>query len=234
MFGKNDVAPKRDTEQSFLVKSIFYTIQGEGPNSGMPAVFVRLGGCNLKCKFCDTDFTTDLDEMTAEQVCKAIETENDECNLIVITGGEPMLQNLQILIETISGNLPHINVVQIETAGTVWPMGFENVVMKDEPTVEIVCSPKTPKVHPLVHRHAQAWKYVVNSKMLIDRDGLPVCHAKPPDEEDDCEHGYQIFMAPMDEIDEVVNQANVEFARDLCLSHGHRLSLQIHKLIGVD
>jgi 7-carboxy-7-deazaguanine synthase len=57
VYGKNPVRKQELTEDGSLdVVDIFPTIQGEGPNAGRPAVFVRLWGCNLTCSFCDTDF----------------------------------------------------------------------------------------------------------------------------------------------------------------------------------
>ena len=59
MFGKNPIRKPENHDGNFLkIQEIFYTIQGEGIYSGYPAVFVRLGGCNLACKFCDTEFET--------------------------------------------------------------------------------------------------------------------------------------------------------------------------------
>src|ERR671916_2752199 len=96
---------------SYAVKEIFYTLQGEGANSGRAAVFCRFAGCNLwsgreadrataVCRFCDTDFVgtdgagggkfTQADAL-ADHVA-AIWGERQERRLVVITGGEPMLQ----------------------------------------------------------------------------------------------------------------------------------------------
>jgi organic radical activating enzyme len=72
-----------------LVNEIFFSIQGEGANTGMPAVFIRLSGCNLKCDFCDTKHDT-YNEMTVAEV-KA-EVEKYKCLNIIWTGGEPTLQ----------------------------------------------------------------------------------------------------------------------------------------------
>ena len=71
------------------VHSIFYTIQGEGPFTGCPAVFVRLAGCNLKCPGCDTDYTSNRTPMTAEQILNKILELASPATLVVITGGEP-------------------------------------------------------------------------------------------------------------------------------------------------
>lgn len=227
MFGTNPTAPKRDTLNTFLVKSIFYTIQGEGPYSGQPAVFIRLGGCNLKCYFCDTDFTSDLDEMTTQEICTAVKIESATCPLIVLTGGEPMLQNLSLLIKRISEDLPHVQEVQIETAGTVWPQGFEQMFSSvDVPNVTVVCSPKTPKVHPLVERFTKHWKYIISIHDINHSDGLPYNVYKAAK--------GTIYLQPMDEHHLQRNRQNQDLCRDASLRWGHRLSLQIHKIIGVE
>lgn len=245
MFGKNPVSPKRDTSPLFLVHSIFYTIQGEGPFSGLPAIFVRLGGCNLKCHFCDTDFAVENSvEVSVQELCMRIKSMNPDCDFIVLTGGEPMLQNLSLLIGYIAENMQHISTVQIETAGTVWPEGFEDIMQLEYPENHIVVSPKTPKVHPKVFEWAMAWKYVVSATDTHD-NGLPTqstqsvipIHqelARPPGEEDEVYVAHEVYLSPMDEQDALKNEANMEFARDQCLQYGHRLSLQIHKIIRVE
>lgn len=78
------------------VNEIFYSIQGEGRNTGLPAVFVRLSGCNRSCHFCDTKYHADtFREMTADEILVAVEafpTRN-----VILTGGEPTIQNLDPL-----------------------------------------------------------------------------------------------------------------------------------------
>ena len=71
MFGKNKILkPENHDGSSLDVQEIFATFQGEGPFVGYPSVFVRLGGCNLACDFCDTEFDSfarkSLDEILAE------------------------------------------------------------------------------------------------------------------------------------------------------------------------
>jgi 7-carboxy-7-deazaguanine synthase len=59
MFGKNIVISQYiEPSGALKIVDLFYTIQGEGPYNGMPSVFVRLAGCNLRCYFCDTNFET--------------------------------------------------------------------------------------------------------------------------------------------------------------------------------
>lgn len=229
MFGMNPVAPKRDNEKTFLVKSIFGTIQGEGPYAGCPATFIRLGGCNLKCSFCDTDFTSDLDEMTADEICNYIMTDERHYRLVVITGGEPMLQNLAGLIKIISLKLPFVKTVQIETAGTVWPAFLECIIAAMPHLVEIVVSPKTPKVNKTVAEKVKHWKYLISASDIRNGDdGLPERLARParPD--------AVIYVQPMDEYNPAKNEANVSLALHLSLTFGYGMSLQQHKILGVE
>ncbi len=73
------------------VNEIFKSIQGESTFAGLPCSFVRLAGCNLRCSFCDTTYAYDEGtEMSVEEVIGAVE--NLGCNLVEITGGEPLLQ----------------------------------------------------------------------------------------------------------------------------------------------
>ena len=73
MHGKNKVAKRTDNPQSLQVHEIFHTIQGEGPFSGRPAVFIRLSGCNLRCWFCDTEWDDDNDPfLSPDEIMKQI------------------------------------------------------------------------------------------------------------------------------------------------------------------
>lgn len=82
-----------------LINEVFHSIQGEGPSIGVPAIFLRLGGCNLKCKWCDTKYTwnpkcADNKQMSIPKIIKAIKKYS--CKHLVITGGEPLLQQDQL------------------------------------------------------------------------------------------------------------------------------------------
>jgi organic radical activating enzyme len=76
-------------ENKLKVNEIFYSIQGEGANAGMPAVFVRLAGCNLNCPFCDTEYES-YTEMSIAEIKSEVVKYN--CRNIIWTGGEPTLQ----------------------------------------------------------------------------------------------------------------------------------------------
>ena len=108
------------------VNEIFKSIQGEGPNFGKPAIFLRTAQCNLKCTWCDTkytwdwenyDFQKEVNEMTIDEIKGAIL--DLEINHLVITGGEPLLQQ-DDLVDLLSFLKPNFY-VEIETNCTILP-----------------------------------------------------------------------------------------------------------------
>jgi 7-carboxy-7-deazaguanine synthase len=73
------------------ITEIYQSIQGESSYAGLPCVFVRTTGCDLRCSWCDSEFTfTGGVRMTVDEIIR--EVENYDCNLVELTGGEPMLQ----------------------------------------------------------------------------------------------------------------------------------------------
>jgi len=118
-----------------LVNEIFYSIQGEGPTIGKPAVFVRLGGCNLACAWCDSKYTwdpkcADNKVWTIKKIIREIK--KYPCRHLVITGGEPLLQQdkLKILLSKLKGYT-----AEIETNGSL-PIKISRLIE------QINCSPK--------------------------------------------------------------------------------------------
>ena len=73
------------------IKEIFYSLQGEGYHTGRAAVFVRFSGCNIRCPFCDTDFTKGV-EWAEESLAETVRSIAGSCRFVVLTGGEPTLQ----------------------------------------------------------------------------------------------------------------------------------------------
>lgn len=75
-----------------IVNEIFYSIQGESTFAGLPCIFIRLTGCNLRCRYCDTRYAYEEGRgMSVAAIVAAIEPYR--CNLVEITGGEPLLQS---------------------------------------------------------------------------------------------------------------------------------------------
>ena len=209
---------------SYAVKEIFYTLQGEGANTGRAAVFCRFAGCNLwtgherdradaTCQFCDTDFVgTDgpgggrfgTAEILARAVAAAWPDSAPGRRFVVCTGGEPLLQLDAPLVDALHAEQFE---VAVETNGTLEP-----------PTgIDWLCvSPKAGT--ELVVRAGNEIKLV-----------FPQTGADPKRFEDlDFQH---FFLQPMDGLD---RQANTDAALQYCLRHPRwRLSLQTHKLLGI-
>jgi 7-carboxy-7-deazaguanine synthase (Cx14CxxC type) len=210
---------------AYAVKEIFYTLQGEGANTGRPAVFCRFAGCNLWtgreadrfdaiCRFCDTDFVgTDGPgggkfgdaESLADAVAAAWPHHTPGARrFVVCTGGEPLLQLDRALIDAFHA---HGFEIAVETNGTVQPPAG----------VDWLCvSPKAWA--PLVLRKGNELKLV-----------YPQVGAEP--ERFEALEFDHFFLQPMDG---AAREANTAAALGYCLTHPRwRLSLQTHKLLGI-
>ena len=244
MLGTNEVARSRSIAEGFNVHSIFYTLQGEGPLVGTPSIFVRLAGCNLRCFWCDTAFEGG-EEMSADELMLRIRNLSIErnCHLVIITGGEPMLQPLRSLIDHPSAQSMRF---QIETAGTVWPDdGLTSRVEPNERSsrLTIVCSPKTPSIVVQLQTprsYDVYWKYIIRAHEEVSpSDGLPMMSTqiqgkKAPLFRPALEYRNRVFVQACDELDDPATMVNQGFAAALALKHSYRLSIQTHKLLGLD
>jgi len=105
------------------IAEIFHSIQGEGLLAGVPSIFIRTSGCNLRCHWCDTPYTSwkpEGPEMSIEEILKKLTEWN--CDHVVLTGGEPMIApDLPELATALKKQKKHIT---IETAGTILPNGI--------------------------------------------------------------------------------------------------------------
>ena len=212
---------------AYSVKEIFYTLQGEGGQAGMPAVFCRFAGCNLWsgreidreraiCRFCNTDFvgtdgTLGGKFADAQQLADTIAAQwpadaaGAASRLTVLTGGEPLLQVDAALVDALHERGFRI---AVESNGTVVaPAGIDWLCI----------SPKAGA--PWVQRSGQELKVVWPQPGL----DLETLHA-----ESDFAHR---FLQPMDGPAQLENTA---LCIDTCLRHpAWRLSLQTHKLTGI-
>lgn len=193
MFGTNEIIGKKYFKDapanSLFVTSMFFTLQGEGPYAGMPALFIRLAKCNLDCSFCDTFFddgdwlTFDEIESKMEDAVQSFWTNKGKDTpdwaltkklagkkypgvVLVMTGGEPLLQ--ENITEFMRQQLSQFKAVQVESNGvpeTEVPEG-----------VTLVCSPKC------IEKNGRAIKYLAPSKTILERaDCLKFVVSADPD-----------------------------------------------------
>ena len=106
-----------------LISELFYSVQGEGLLAGVPSVFVRTSGCNLRCRWCDTPYASsepEGEQQTVEEIVARVR--EYPARHVVLTGGEPMLAKG---IEDLAGMLKEAGYhITIETAGTIEPDGI--------------------------------------------------------------------------------------------------------------
>lgn len=223
MRGTNPVRPPELGDgKTLALKNIFPTLQGEGPYAGWPAIFVRLGGCNLTCHFCDTEFEDFEQVETAHIVDRVEQFAHNQgrrtAELVVITGGEPLRQPIALLCEAL---LEQDYLVQIETNGTLFrPLPYG---------IDIICSPKPSngQYHSLredLLERITALKFLISTH---DKD----YHDVP--EIGQAQFNTPVYVQPMDEYDEVKNRENVSRALQLSMERGYRLSLQTHKILNI-
>lgn len=218
MFGKNPRLPFENGDGTELkVHSIFPTIQGEGPYSGHQALFIRLSGCNLACTFCDTEFDS-FDVLGVKEILETIISMQHRQKLVVITGGEPLRQNISLLCKSL---LVNGFKVQVETNGTIY-----TDIPKD---VELVCSPKVYK--DKYHRiRADVLEQTIALKFLISKQKKGYLDIA---EVGQSEYNIPVYVQPMDEYDEYANQNNDILTQQVAKKHGAILSLQLHKILNL-
>lgn len=234
MHGNNPIRkPKKGDGSTLDVQAIFKTFQGEGPYAGWPAIFIRLGGCNLACDFCDTEFESfksnklesivkEVDKLSGREETDFIgELEGWTHKLVVITGGEPFRQPIEMLCTAL---LTLGYRVQLETNGTLYrPV---------DDMVSIVCSPKVTKgsYHPLredLLQRVDALKFIVSASKNHKE------YADVPDV-GQVKHHVAVYVQPMDEDNAKKNAANLKRTVKVSQEKGYRLSLQLHKIAGVE
>jgi 7-carboxy-7-deazaguanine synthase (Cx14CxxC type) len=217
----------------YVVKELFYTLQGEGRNAGRPAVFCRFTGCNLwtgreadrhraVCRFCDTDFVgvgpdggrfADAHALADAVLSRWPVVHEGRAKggrpLVVCTGGEPLLQLDPAAIEAL-----HLRgfEVAVETNGTQpAPEGLDHVCVSPKADAPLVLTrgDELKLVFPQAEASAQPERFA----MLGFRDFL---------------------LQPLDTGDAAGTRANTEAALAYCLAHPQwRLSIQTHKLLGI-
>jgi 7-carboxy-7-deazaguanine synthase len=208
---------------SYAVKEMFLTLQGEGVNAGARAVFVRFAGCNLwsgreqdrataVCRFCDTDFVGSdgagggkfADAGALATVVAGFWGDGQERRFVVLTGGEPMLQVDDALVDALHA---HGFRIAIETNGT----------LPAHPRIDWVCvSPKAGST--VVQRRGD------ELKLVWPQAGTDL------DEVERWEFANRLIQP----LDDPAATANMQAAIDLVMARPRwRLSLQTHKYLGL-
>jgi len=201
-----------DLETLYPIVEIFHSVQGEGYHNGIPSIFIRFGGCNLRCPWCDTDFDVWTDMSIGEIVN---ELSKYDCDRIIFTGGEPALQDLVSLSACLK---PLGYYLSIETNGTI-------LIPKN--TIDWVCvSPKDQEYPDLKIKQTNGDELKVvylgqNLEMYDElKEGFEHLFLQPLyDEGKSTEWNGMNFHSTFEKVRE-----NSEW----------RLSLQTHKWMGVE
>jgi len=205
----------------YPIAEMFYSLKGEGLYTGMPMSFIRLAGCNLDCEFCDTDYNL-TGELTIDEILthiKKVETKH-----VVITGGEPLIHDLDSLVN----RLHHEGfIIHLETNGTLPLQGL---------TFNwIAVSPKGVAIDSTVIEEFNEIKFLVGLpgwELIVD-----TLMKKYPNY---LGNRLKMVMPIAKSIKEGdrsitdISQENTELAINYCLEHPEfRFCAQVHKYIGV-
>jgi 7-carboxy-7-deazaguanine synthase len=208
------------------IAEIFHSLQGEGMLVGVPSVFVRVSGCNLRCKWCDTPYTSWMpegDELSHEQILSAIRGYKAEH--VVITGGEPMLF---APVVRLSKELPmHVT---IETAGTVYQpvqcdlMSISPKLAHSTPSGEWAARHEQTRYQPDILRRLMAefnyqLKFVVSSPKDMDEVDRMVTELGAT--------GERVILMPEGTRPEVTRERGLWLA-EICKREGYRYSPRLH------
>ena len=194
----------------YRINEIFHSLQGEGYHSGTPAVFVRFSGCNLRCAFCDTQHQQGT-MMSMQEIV-------DEVNrypiapLVVLTGGEPSLFIDEAFVAELKQKT-HKRIA-IETNGTrPLPQNLDWVTLSPKSAFE------GGEAEPCVLQRCDELKVVYLGQDLTQYDGIEAQHR---------------FLQPCYCEDALQRQSNMKACVEAVMTHpGWRLSLQVHRVIGI-
>ena len=135
------------------VMETFYSIQGEGFHSGKPAYFIRLGGCDVGCGWCDVKESWDHNDHEIINVDKIVSDVESDNGIVIVTGGEPLMWDMNVLTSKLKKNK---NIVHLETSGAYDISG----------SWDWIClSPKRKKLpKPNIYKLADELKIIIYNK----------------------------------------------------------------------
>ena len=194
------------------VLECFYSIQGEGAHSGKPAFFIRLAGCNVNCYWCDVKESWSVDDkqyISINQIMNKVK--KVKTNFVVITGGEPLLYNLDLLTK----ELKKLNKkIHLETSGTQPLSG----------SFDWICfSPKKfKKPRDIFYKVSDELQIVICNRSDFKWAESHVQLLKK---------NSSLFLQPEWSVEKKVNPLIFDYIKK---NPKWKLSLQIHKFLGVD
>jgi 7-carboxy-7-deazaguanine synthase len=160
------------------ISELFYSVQGEGSLVGVPSVFIRTTGCNLRCSWCDTPYTSwqpEGEEMALDRILE--EVKRHPARHVVVTGGEPMIAPEVV---TLTERLRELNLhITIETAGTVFKpvacdlMSISPKLSNSTPEGQFAAQHERLRIQPdtlakLIARYEYQLKFVVAKPEDLD------------------------------------------------------------------
>lgn len=203
----------------YRISEIFSSVQGEGCNTGISMVIVRLQGCNIRCSWCDTKYTWPADkgkEMSEEEIVQEVKKSAGP-RWIMLTGGEPTMQNLGPLCEAL--HKVHYRIA-LETNGTLPLQGRVDWLCMS-PKLQV---PGGSSIDRNILLRAEELKFVIH-----DQEGLNAVDEFLAKWRLALNEGYiQICLQP-----ESGDPDATQFCYETCIQRGWRLSIQLHKLISV-
>ncbi|WDE01924.1 7-carboxy-7-deazaguanine synthase QueE [Thalassomonas actiniarum] len=220
----------------YKINELFETIQGEGSFTGQPSIFIRLQGCPVGCSWCDTKHTWEIDpqlqvasdvmlgktqesdywsELSIEQILETITTEGYQAKHIVLTGGEPCMVDLKPLCEALEQAGFSC---QVETSGT-----FE-IRVSDNCWVTV-----SPKVNM-----RGGYEILTSAMSRANEIKHPVATEQHVDELKALLAEHQITTTPVYLQPISQKPRATELAIKTCIENNWRLSVQVHKYLGIE
>ena len=221
---------------SYKINELFETIQGEGSYTGQPSIFLRLQGCPVGCSWCDTKHTWEIDikdqvpsremiekpqeseawsSMSIEDIIDTFKKEGYHAKHVVITGGEPCMEDLTPLCHSLE---EHGYSCQIETSGTFEIRTTENCWVTVSPKINMkggydILSSAMQRANEIKHP-------IATEAHVDDLKNLLVSHQ--------VEH-KPVFLQPISQ-----KARATELAIKTCIENNWRLSVQVHKYLGIE
>ncbi len=188
----------------------FYTLQGEGRFAGTPSYFIRLGGCDIGCHWCDVKESWDAATHPKMEINEIVKIASETCKTIVITGGEPLMYNLDQLTLALKNNGCKVH---IETSGAYSLSG----------KLDWIClSPKKNKLPlPALYQKANELKVIIYNQhdFLFAKEQAELVNTN-------CE----LYLQPEWSKKDTITQQVVDFVLE---NPNWKISLQTHKYLNI-